>query len=351
MSPRPPRPPAPADAPAPGRGAGVAAASAQAGAAQAGAGQGGKDPAAAVFAAERPRLVALAYRMLGSVAEAEDVAQEAWIRWRRVSAEGGAEGGGIENPAAWLSRVATRLSLDRLRAARRRRETYVGEWLPEPVAADAGPAEAAEAADDISFALMLALERLSPLERAAFLLHDVFGQSFAEVGLALGRDAAACRQLAARGRVHARAAQPRFAVDPQEGARIAAAFFEAARSGDAAALAGLLAEDAVLRSDGGGRARAALNPIRGAARIARFFAGIARKTGAPPPRWSRPLRLNGLPGQLSVAADGAVQTLAVEIEGDRVVAIYATRNPDKLRHLMARLPAGLRPDPGSGAAG
>ncbi|MDF2231420.1 sigma-70 family RNA polymerase sigma factor [Albimonas sp. CAU 1670] len=304
------------------------------------------DPAAAIFLAERPRLVSLAYRMLGSVAEAEDAVQDAWLRWRRApGGPDGPAGEAVENPAGWLTRTVTRLCLDRLRAARRRRESYVGDWLPEPVAQDAGPAAAAEAAEEISFALMLALERLSPLERAAFLLHDVFGLPFAEVAAALGREEAACRQLAARGRAHARETRPRFAVDPDEGARIAAAFFEAAGSGDAAALTRLLADQAVLRSDGGGRARAALNPILGAERIARFFAGIARKPGGPAFPWSRPVRLNGLPGQLSLARDGMLQTVAIELQGPRIAAVYITRNPDKLRHLLPLVPPELRPRP------
>jgi RNA polymerase sigma-70 factor, ECF subfamily len=298
--------------------------------------------AAAEFEAHRRRLTGLAYRMLGSVAEAEDAVQDAWLRWSQ------AERGAVRDPGAFLRRVVARLCLDRLKSARARRETYVGPWLPEPVLdAEAlrGPPDAGEWADDLSFALMLALERLSPLERAAFLLHDVFDLDFAEVAATLGRGEAACRQLAARARAHVRAARPaRFAVPPEEGERLAAAFLAAVRSGDPAALARLLAEDAVLRTDGGGRKAAALNPILGRDRIARFFAGLARKARIPR-AVVRPARVNGLPGFLSLEEDGTLQAVAVEAgDGGLICAIYIVRNPDKLRHLAPVLEGGGQPE-------
>jgi RNA polymerase sigma-70 factor (ECF subfamily) len=287
------------------------------------------DAAARDFEPHRRHLTGLAYRMLGSVAEAEDVVQDAWLRWHDA-----AERGAVRDPGAFLRRVVARLCLDRLKSARARRETYIGPWLPEPVLdAEAlrGPGTG-EWAEDLSFALMLALERLSPLERAAFLLHDVFDLDFAEVAAALGRSEAACRQLAARARAHLREARPRFAVPAEEGERLAAAFLAAGRSGDPAGLARLLAEDAVLHTDGGGRKAAALNPIRGCGRILRFYAGLARK-GRIPQAVVRPARINGLPGYVLLEADGTLQTVAIEAEDGAIAAIYVVRNPDKLGHL------------------
>lgn len=280
------------------------------------------DDAAVSFAPLRPRLVRVAYRMLGSVAEAEDVVQDAYLRWHRT------DRAVVRDAAGFLTQVVTRLCLDVLKSARMKRETYVGPWLPEPLIAP--PIE--EEADDITLTLMLALERLSPLERAAFLLHDVFGLGFDEIARTLDRDPAACRQLATRARGHVREARPRFPVTEQRGLAIAGAFFEAARSGDVAALTALLADDVVFTGDGGGKRLAALNPIRGAGRVARFFAGVARKSGSV----SRLLAIHpidGLPGFVTQERDGP-QTTALAIEDDRVAAIYVVRNPDKLRHVL-----------------
>ncbi|MGE0665711.1 MAG: sigma-70 family RNA polymerase sigma factor [Sphingomonadales bacterium] len=286
------------------------------------------DETAAEFEPHRRRLMGIAYRMLGSLSEAEDMVQEAWLRWN------GADRTDLREPGAWLSRVVTRLCLDQLKSARARRETYVGPWLPEPVldetalAADA----AGERAEDISVAFLLALERLSPLERAAFLLHDVFDMEFAEVAQALDREEAACRQLASRARGHLKSARPRFAVPPADGERLVRAFLAAAASGDAAAFARLLSEDAVLHSDGGGKRLAALNVITGRDRVARFFLGVARKLP-----WERcALRqqaVNGMPGLVLIEPDGGPQTFAFQIAGGVITAIYVVRNPDKLKHL------------------
>ncbi len=206
------------------------------------------------FEAQRPRLLRLAYRMLGSMAEAEDVVQDTWLRWRRVDREK------VREPAAFLTRTVTRLCLDAMSTARARRETYVGSWLPEPILE---PEEEEIRPDELTLTLMLALERLSPLERAAFLLHDVFGVPLDEVAATLKREAASTRQLAVRARRHIREARPRFPVPREEGDRIAQAFFRASHGGDIAALRSLLAENVVVHADGGGKVLAFRNPILG----------------------------------------------------------------------------------------
>jgi RNA polymerase sigma-70 factor (ECF subfamily) len=228
----------------------------------------------------------------------------------------------------------TRLCLDRMKSAQARREVYVGQWLPEPVVDEAFDDDTAgDLAHDISVALMLVLERLTPLERASFLLHDVFGLDFAEVARALGRREASCRQLAARARDHIEAGRPRFATSREDGHRLAAAFQKAATSGDTAALQQILAEDVVLYSDGGGKRAAALNPIYGADKVVRFFAGILRKNDAFASAQTRPAVVNGLAGFVVREEDGAIDTLAFEHRDGRITAIYATRNPDKLQHV------------------
>ena len=275
------------------------------------------------FERHRAFLSGLAYRMLGSVAEAEDVVQDAFLRWREVDRPT------IAEPRAYLARVVSRLCLDRMKSARHRREQYVGTWLPEPVVA----APAQTLADDLSVALLLALERLSPLERAAFLLHDVFDLDYADVGEALERSEAACRQLAARARENVRQDRPRFPASDAEARKLADAFALAATTGDVGTLARLLADDAVYYADGGGKRRAALNPIAGKERILRFFEGVQTK-GSGGFAFDRvdPVTLNGLPGFVVHTAEGT-ETLAVEIAGGLVVALYSVRNPDKVRHL------------------
>ncbi len=215
------------------------------------------DPATELFETHRPRLVRLAYRMLGSVAEAEDVVQNAWLRWRTVDADQ------VREPGAWLTRTTSRLALDVLKSVRAQREIYFGSWLPEPLPEPLAEVEAEAVHDDLTLTLMMALERLSPLERAAFLLHDVFGVGFDEVAVTLERDPPAVRQLAARARRHVQHARPRYVVEREEGDRIARAFFEASRSGDVGALTHLLSETAILRANGGGKVIAFRNPIAG----------------------------------------------------------------------------------------
>ncbi|MGE0045289.1 MAG: sigma-70 family RNA polymerase sigma factor [Hyphomonadaceae bacterium] len=277
------------------------------------------------FEAHRGRLTGLAYRMLGSLADAEDIVQDAWVK--RQSARD------VANEEAFLVTIVTRLCLDRLKSARARREIYVGPWLPEPVLdADAlSPHAATELADDLSFALMLTLERLSPLERAAFLLHDVFDESFADVAEALGRSEEACRQLASRARKAVKDARPAREAAPEMHERLLAAFAQAAANGDVSALKAMLTEDAVALTDGGGIRTAALNPIRGADKVARFIIGLARKYAERSGDFAlRPTTINGSPGFL-VFIEGALdQTLSIAVEGGRIAALYGVRNPEKL---------------------
>jgi RNA polymerase sigma-70 factor (ECF subfamily) len=278
--------------------------------------------AAADFAPLRPKLMRVAYRMLGSVADAEDVIQEAFIRWMRI------DRGEVREPEAFLRRTVTRLCLDHLKSARRKRETYIGPWLPEPVVE-----EDANEDEDVTLPLMLALERLSPLERAAFLLHDVFGLAFDEVASAIERDAAACRQLAARARAHVREARPRFKVEKQRGLALAEAFFNASRSGDVKALAAMLAADVSLHADGGGKRPAATEPIFGFAAVMKAHESLAAIFRENSSKLVRAGFVNGLPGFITLEADGEISTTALDIEDGKIVAIYVVRNPEKLRHL------------------
>jgi RNA polymerase sigma-70 factor, ECF subfamily len=273
------------------------------------------------IAAERPRLVRLAYRMLGSVPEAEDVVQEALVRCQRQTHVE------IDEPKAYLSRVVTRLCLDVLKSARHRRETYVGPWLPEPIF-DALELES----ERITLTLMLALERLSPLERAAFLLHDVFEVPLEEVAVSLDREPAACRKLATRAREHVRDARPRYPVSSEQGERIAQAFHLAARGGDLSTLRTLLADDVVYYSDGGGKRSATMKPVAGRDRVERLLVGLSRKLDRSAVFY-RQVSIDGLPGFISLGGDGIPQTTALAVDAELIVAIYVVRNPDKLQRL------------------
>src|SRR5690606_29271156 len=225
-----------------------------------------------IFSEQRPHLMRLAYRMLGSVADAEDVVQDAYLRWAAADRDA------VRQPAAFLRTMVTRLCLNELKSARRRRETYIGPWLPEPIVESAE----GEHIDDITLPLMLALERLSPLERAAFLLHDVFGSSFADVAAAIDREPAACRKLASRARAQIHAARPRFPVTREHGLQIATAFFAASRNGDLERLRSLLADDVVAYADGGGKAPASPRPLAGIDEVMERHSRLARDFAASP---------------------------------------------------------------------
>jgi RNA polymerase sigma-70 factor, ECF subfamily len=281
---------------------------------------------AAEFEALRPQLTRVAYGMLGSLAEAEDIVQEAWLRLGRV------DRATIDDLRAWLTTVVGRLALDALGSARARRESYVGEWLPEPLVEEYE--EDNPTLDEaVSTALLLVLERLSPAERTAFLLHDVFELPFDKVGEVVGRSPAAVRQLAARARAHVEEGKPRFPADAEEEQRIVIAFALAWQEGDHEALLDVLDPDAVLRADGGGKANAAGKPLHGADRIARALLGLRRaaeRRGQV--RAGRLARVNGAPGVVIVEADGA-SVVSLTIDGGRIVAVDIVRNPDKLRGL------------------
>lgn len=278
--------------------------------------------AGVTFEPLRPRLLRVAYRMLGSVADAEDVVQQACLRWLDADRDA------VREPEAFLRRVVTRLCLDHLKSAQHRRETYVGPWLPEPVLEDDPP-------DDVTLPLLMALERLSPLERAAFLLHDVFGVAFDEIADTIGRDPAACRQLASRARTHVRAARPRFPLPKERGLEIAAAFFAASRHGDMQQLRSLLADDVTVYADGGGKAPAIVHPVHGIDEVMQLHSGLAKLFAEHPSRLVRQGVINGLPGFVTVEKDGFLQSTALQIEDGRIAVIYVVRNPDKVQHLGA----------------
>jgi RNA polymerase sigma-70 factor (ECF subfamily) len=274
---------------------------------------------------------AVAYRMLGSVAEAEDVAQEVAIRLA-------AEEAAVENPAAWSTTVATRLSIDVLRSARVRRETYPGPWLPEPVLEDPGPgpAERVALADTLSQALLVALERLTPVERAAFLLREVFDYDYGRIAEIVDRTEDNARQLVSRAKRHIAAGRPRFDPDDEARDRLVGRFLAAVDGGDLRGLEDVLAEDVVLWGDGGGVVIAAKIPVRGSAAVARFLVHThPRRRGRHDATFS-PATVNGQPGRILRHGDGTVDAVfAFDVVDGRIAAIRVVRNPEKLRHLGA----------------
>ena len=289
-----------------------------------------------VFATHRSRLVGVAYRLLGSVGDAEDVVQEAWLRWARVDTAT------VADPEAFLVRVVSRLAIDRLRRIAARRETYVGPWLPEPVLTSHNssggrddPAAEAERAASVSLAMLVVLETLSPLERTVFVLHEAFGYSAAEIAEIIERSPAAVRQLAHRAREHVAARRPRFPADPAVRRAATERFVRASVEGDLAALLELLAPEATLWADGGGKAKAPLRPIHGAPKIARFFAAVG--TEALLPGLSIEIvEVNEGPAAVLVGPEGPIAVLQLDLDDDgRVTDVRFLGNPDKLSGLAA----------------
>ena len=277
----------------------------------------------------RPLMFSVAYGMLGSVAEAEDIAQEAQLRMLR-------EADPIRSPAAYAVTVTTRLAIDELRSARARREVYVGAWLPEPLVGtdpEGEPSARAEATECLSVALLVMLERLSPVERAVFLLREVFQYDYERIGQIVERTPENCRQILTRARAHVRADQPRFEASSQRHGALLSRFLAAARAGDLAGLEAVLAEDITLTGDGGGKVPALATPAAGRRRVARFIIGLFRQAQRLGAR-IEPVVVNGQPGGLAITPDGqTVAVFALDVVDDRIVAVFNILNPDKLAHL------------------
>jgi len=282
---------------------------------------------ASTFEQHRSLLFAIAYRMLGGVAEAEDMVQETFLRWQREAREE------IQSAKAWLTTIITRLCIDHLRSARRQREQYVGVWLPEPLVAGDGPdpAQAAELADSLTNAFLLLVETLSPVERAVFLLREVFDYDFSEVSRIVGKSEANCRQMAVRAREHLAARRPRFPADAAQAQTLLNRFLAACEQGDNQGLLSLLSENAALYSDGGGKVAAVREPLLGADRVARLFTRFRQLARADVQ--ARFTTINAEPGLLIFVNGKLVQSMTFELADGRIQTIYVVRNPDKLRHL------------------
>jgi RNA polymerase sigma-70 factor (ECF subfamily) len=300
---------------------------------------------AAVFESLRPLLFSIAYRMLGSVAEAEDMVQEAFLRYHRAVADHGEP----DSPKAYLSAVVTRLCIDELRSARARRESYVGEWLPEPLLTGPGslgqpvvdPADEAEQADSLSMAFLLLLERLTPLERAVFLLHDVFGYGYDETAGIVGRSATACRQLARRARQHVDAGRPRFDVAASERDELAERFFAAVGNGDMDGLLGLLATDVEVHGDNGGMQPSWRRPLAGREHVGKLLATLGNQLRHARGSFRR-AEVNGQPGALLFAEDGSlIAVLTIDVVGGEVQTVRSVISRSKLGHLgpLADIPS------------
>ena len=279
----------------------------------------------------RPLLFSIAYRMVGSASEAEDIVQEAFLRHHRATEDGET----IESPRAYLSTVTTRLAIDHLRSARAQRESYVGTWLPEPLLVDeeADVALHVEAADSLSLALLVVLERLSPVERAVFLLHEVFDYGYDEIAEIVGKSADNCRQLAVRARRHVDDGKPRFEASREKRDELAGRFFAAVGEGDTDGLVSMLADDVVFYGDGGGKVPAAPRPLHGPGRVSKFLFGLAKQARALEIEM-RPTPVNGQPGVAAFSSDGGlVSVLSLDIVDGRIQAIRSIVNPEKLGHL------------------
>jgi RNA polymerase sigma-70 factor, ECF subfamily len=283
------------------------------------------DDRTTIFQQHTPRLYGIAYRMLGSRADAEDVLQEAYLRWHQANTEA------VQTPEAWLVTTVTRLCIDRIRAVRVEREAYTGPWLPEPLISgdEVSPGRRAELASDLSIAFLVVLERLAPDERAAFLLHDVFDCTHAEIARILGRSEVACRQMVHRARVRVRRDRPRFAVSDADRTALLNRFVAAVNARDQDALLALFAEDATWTSDGGGRVVAARRVVRGAERLTRFVLGITRRSLDKAMYHVVPI--NGEPG-LMIRLNGRLHSImSIDTDGTRILAVYNVLNPQKLR--------------------
>jgi RNA polymerase sigma-70 factor (TIGR02957 family) len=283
------------------------------------------------FTSARPLLVGVAYRVLGTVSDAEDVVQEAWLRWARVDTAT------VADPTAFLVRTVSRLAIDRLRRIKARRENYVGPWLPEPILTEPDPAEEAGRAESVSMAMLVVLETLSPLERTVFVLHEAFAFPYADIGAILERSPATVRQLAHRAREHVQARRPRFEADAAKRRDATERFLRASADGDLAALLELLAPDATLWADGGGKAKAPLRPIQGRDKIARFFVGISRDA-FPPGGTAQIVELNGGPAVVLHTTDGPVGAAMVDLDPitGLIAVIRLIATPDKLTGLADR---------------
>jgi RNA polymerase sigma-70 factor (ECF subfamily) len=284
-----------------------------------------------IFTNYRPRLFGLAYRMLGSVMDAEDIVQEAYLRWQQVS------GAMVDEPRAYLTTVVTRLCIDHLRSARVRREQYVGPWLPEPLVTDQAPepSNAPALAESLSMAFLVLLETLTPQERAVFLLHEVFGYSFTEIATVIGKSEANCRQIAGRARKHVEGRRPRFDASRDQQERLLHRFVKACTTGDMDALLSVLADDVTLWADGGGKVQAALEPIHGAAKVARGALTVLAK--APPGLTFRFALVNGQPGIVAEIDGQPYSVLTFDVVGDRIQTIRSVANPDKLTTRLHQL--------------
>ncbi len=286
----------------------------------------------------RSLLFSIAYRMLGSVMDAEDMVQETFLRWQ------GCDRAKVESPKSWLSTVITRLCINHLKSARVQRETYVGPWLPEPLVTGLGAdaAENSKLADSMSLAFLVILESLTPTERAVFVLREVFSYDFSEIAPIVEKTESNCRQILARARKRVEERRPRFDASPEEAEVLIKQFEQAVQTGQLEELLKVLAKDVVLTSDGGGKARAVLRPILGADAVARLLIGAAKKFGSKT-QVLRHFVINGLPGTISFEQDRILRVLCFGIRDNRIQSLYIVTNPDKLRHLPRLVPNALRP--------